>query len=272
MITNAQTQTRDRPPTGRDYLSFSQINTYRSCPLRYYFRYIEQLPEETVSAALVFGSAIHAALEYWFREQLAGNPEPDLDLLLAAYQEEWRQRDLTHIEFGRKDDLDSLGQLAERVLRTFCDSDLARPEGTVLGVEEELRDNMIDGCPDLLARLDLIVETDDAVIVTDFKTSRSRWSQSQAEQSGEQLLLYSELVKDLVPGKPLKLEFIVATKTKTPAVERYTVPHSAESVRRVRKTVEQVWSGIRSGLFYPSPSPMNCGGCPFQAPCREWCG
>ena len=32
---------------------------------------------------------------------------------------------------------------------------------------------------------------DDAVVITDFKTARSRWSQSQADQSSEQLLLYS---------------------------------------------------------------------------------
>ena len=71
--------------TGRRYVSWSAINAYRSCPLRYYYRYVEQLPEQTVSSALVFGSAIHSAIEFWFRERLAGNPDPDLDLLLDAY-------------------------------------------------------------------------------------------------------------------------------------------------------------------------------------------
>lgn len=272
MTTVLQTQAGERTTKMRDYLSFSQINTYRSCPLRYYFRYIEQIPEETVSSALVFGSAIHAAVEFWFCERLAGNPEPTLDLLLDAYQEEWRSRELDRVKFGKKEDLNSLGQLAERVITSFLESDAARPEGTILGVEEELRDSVIDGCPDLLARLDLIVETEDAVVVTDFKTSRSKWSSLQAEQSSEQLLLYAELARDLLPDKPLRLEFVVVTKTKTPSIDRHEVDFDEARIARTRKMVERVWSGIESELFYPAPSPMNCGGCPFREPCRNWTG
>ena len=93
------------------------------------------------------------------------------------------------------------------------------PHGHIIGVEEELRGNVLPGCPDLLARLDLIMETDDDVVITDLKTSRSRWSQQQVEDSADQLLLYSELVRELVPGKPLKLQFVVVTKGKQPVVD-----------------------------------------------------
>ena len=56
--------------------------------------------------------------------------------------------------------------------------------------------------------------TGDAVVISDMKTSRSRWSRDQARDSSEQLLLYSELVKHLVPGKQLRLQFVVLTKSK----------------------------------------------------------
>ena len=45
--------------TGRDYVSFSALSTYQRCPLQHHFRYVAGLPEATVSASLVFGSAIH---------------------------------------------------------------------------------------------------------------------------------------------------------------------------------------------------------------------
>lgn len=65
-----------RPPPrrakDRDYISYSAIKTYQDCPLKYFFRYVAGLPEETVSASLVFGSAIHRAIEHHFRELLAG--------------------------------------------------------------------------------------------------------------------------------------------------------------------------------------------------------
>ena len=50
-----------RQLTGRDYISWSALSTFRTCPLRFYYRYVAGLPEESVSAALVFGGGVHAA-------------------------------------------------------------------------------------------------------------------------------------------------------------------------------------------------------------------
>ena len=52
--------------TGRDYVSWSAISTFRTCPLKYKFRYIDGLPEESVSSALIFGTGIHSAVEQHF--------------------------------------------------------------------------------------------------------------------------------------------------------------------------------------------------------------
>src|SRR5438874_1623102 len=91
-------------PMVRDYLSFSAINAYRTCPLKYMFRYIAGLPEETVAASLVLGAAVHRAVEHHFRELLAGNPPPDLDSLLEQFDLEWQERDHEHVRFGKGED------------------------------------------------------------------------------------------------------------------------------------------------------------------------
>jgi len=258
--------------TGRSYVSFSSLRTFRECPLRYYFRYIAGLPEETVAAGLVFGSAIHRALETHFRELLSGNRPPSLDALLAEYHGGWSDRGEQQVLFGKGEDQNSLAMVARRILVAFQASELACPAGTILGVEEELRENVIPGLPDVLARLDLVVETDRAVVVTDFKTARARWSQEQAEDAGEQLLLYSELAKQLVPGKPVKLEFAVVTKTKVPAIERHEIELVPQRVARMKRVVRRVWRAIEAGHFYPAPSPLSCPTCPFRKPCRKWTG
>ncbi len=128
------------------------------------------------------------------------------------------------------------------------------------------------GVPDLLARVDLIVEEPDALVVSDWKTSRSRWSQEQVDESVEQLLLYSELVREFVPGKPIKVEFTVLTKTKEVSVDRHLVAVDRLQVARVKRVVERVWRAIESENFFPAPSPLACGGCPFREPCRRWPG
>ena len=260
-------------PKTRDYLSFSAMNLYRSCPLRYRFKYLDALPEEAVSASLVFGSAVHRAAEVHFNRLLAGEPLPSLDELLIAYHDAWRdQLEVTQVQFGKDDNDGTLSKLASRMLEAFRNSPAAQPVGHVIGVEEELRGSIIPGVPDLLGRIDLLIETDDAVTISDLKTSRSRWSRGQAEDSAEQLLLYSELVKHLVPGKQMRLQFVVLTKTKEPVVDVHELPVEPQRVARTKKVVEQVWRAIEAGQFYPTPSVMNCTGCPFREPCRAWCG
>jgi CRISPR/Cas system-associated exonuclease Cas4 (RecB family) len=234
---------------------------------------LDGLPEEAVSASLVFGSAVHRSVELHFNRLLAGEPLPSIDALLSAYHDAWRdQLEVTQVQFNKDDDVVSLSNLAGRMLEAFRTSPVTQPVGHVIGVEEELRGSIIPGVPDLLGRIDLLIETDDAVVITDYKTSRSRWSRDQAEDSAEQLLLYSELVKDLVPGKQMRLQFVVLTKTKEPVVDVHELPVMPQRVDRTKRIVERVWRGIEAGTFYPAPSPLNCPTCPFRAPCRAWAG
>lgn len=260
------------PKPVRDYLSYSAITTYQGCPLRYYFRYIAGLPEQTVSASLVFGSAIHRAFEHHFNELMAGNEAPPLDALIGEYDRHWQAADPQTVKFGKDDDVESLGMLATKMLGAFQESSIATPGGHVIGVEEELRGAVVAGCPDLLGRIDLLVETADELVITDLKTSRSRWSREQADDSAGQLLLYHELVRDFAPRKRVRLQFAVLTKAKEPALDLHEVPADARRIERTKRIVERVWKAIDAKNFYPSPSPMQCPSCSFREPCRAWVG
>ncbi|MBA4016468.1 MAG: hypothetical protein C0483_04710 [Pirellula sp.] len=273
-------RTRSPPPPAptqppkplRDYLSYSAITTYQRCPLSYYFKYIAGLPEKTVSSSLVFGSAVHRAVEHHFNELMAGNEPPKLDALTGEYDRHWQEADPQAVKFGKGDDLESLGQLASKMFGAFQTSPLANPAGQIIGVEEELRGNIVAGCPDLLGRIDLIVETADELIVTDLKTSRSRWSCEQADDSAGQLLLYHELVRGFAPRKRVRLQFAVLTKTKELSVELHEVRADRRAVDRTKRIVERVWKAIDAKIYYPAPSPMQCPGCSFRKQCRAWIG
>ena len=197
------TVTPSRPV--RDYVSFSALSLYQRCSLRYFFRYIEHMPEKTTSSSLVFGRSVHRSIEFHFRELLAGNDSPDLDTLLAEFNAGWDETPSDQISFPKTDTRNSLAHLADRVLTAFRASDIAKPRGHILGVEEELRGRVIDGAPELLARLDLLGESDGTLTITDFKTSKSAWSADQATDSAEQLLLYAELARQRFPGMPIRL-------------------------------------------------------------------
>ena len=57
------------------------------------------------------------------------------------------------------------------------------PDGTLLGIEEQLRAPVIPGCPDLLGRMDLVRVVGDELRVVDFKTSRSKCGPASASAS-----------------------------------------------------------------------------------------
>jgi putative RecB family exonuclease len=258
--------------TGRDYISWSALSTFRTCPLKYKFRYVDGLPEESVSAALIFGSGIHTAVEQHYQAQLAGDPKPDLDALLFAYRSAWLPHEPDAIQFGSKETRESLDDLAARMLTAFLNSPAANVQGRVLGVEEEIRGMLVDGVPDLYGRVDLLTEDSDSLVVTDIKTSRGKWSQEQVEDSGEQLLLYSHLASEISPGKKIATRFLVLTKTKEPVVEEHVREVEPAAVKRTLAGVERVWRAIESGVFYPAPSVMSCGSCSYREACRAWAG
>ena len=258
--------------TGRDYVSWSAISTFRQCPLKYKFRYIDGLPEESVSGALVFGTGIHAAIEQHFQAILSGDPKPDLETLLFAYRSAWLPHDPDAIQLGSTETRASLDALAGKMLTAFLSSPAASVEGRVLGVEEEIRGMLVEGVPDLYGRVDLLTENSDSLVITDIKTSRSKWSHEQVEDSGEQLLLYSKLTTEISPGKKIATRFLVLTKTREPVIEEHVREVDPRNVKRTLAGLDRVWRAISAGNFYPAPSVVGCAGCGYRAACRGWQG
>jgi putative RecB family exonuclease len=116
----------NRPlPSGRDYISFSAVSTLQSCSLRYFFKYVRGLPEETISASLVLGSAIHGCLQFHFEQLLAGADPPDLDTLLDVFNDSWRARDGQKIVFAKGEDINSI----DRPVGTLSRRSKRRAEG-----------------------------------------------------------------------------------------------------------------------------------------------
>jgi RecB family exonuclease len=259
------------PAPSRDYLSYSAIRQYQTCALRYYFRYIAGIPETSISAAFVFGGAIHRAIERHFQNLLEGNAAPSQDQLFAEYKAGWQEQTLP-IRFSKDERADSFDNLAKRMLKAFSECDLARPAGKILAVEETLRGALIPGLPDVLGRIDLILETSNELVILDWKTARARYTQDQVDDSAAQLLLYGELAQGFSPGKKLTLQFGVLTKTKEVGIDTHRFAFDQSRLDRTKRIVERVWQAIQAEHFFPVPSQMNCPSCPYRDPCRKWPG
>src|SRR5688572_28540397 len=67
-------------------LSFSRVDSYQICPLRYRFEYVDELPS-VPGPHMSWGASIHAALEDWWTSKL---PEPPpVEVLLQSLYDHW---------------------------------------------------------------------------------------------------------------------------------------------------------------------------------------
>lgn len=257
--------------TGRRYLSWSQVNSFRSCPRAFNFKYTENASPSFVGSALLFGGAIHSALQFWFERRFEGAAVNAGDLV-QAYRDAWderiEQQDGIPVRYGKAETADTLALKAQGMLEAFVASPLAEPAGDLIAVEERLSGPIADDLPDLLAIIDLMWVDDVGLHVLDFKTSKSKWSDIKVAEARDQVRLYSQLASSLVEADvDVHLHFGVLTKTKVPTIQKLDVPAQANTSNNIADVIRPVWRAIKLGIDYGNPSVSSCCGCPFRNRC-----
>ena len=274
-LSNVPVSSKPNGVAGRDFVSWSQLNTFRRCPLQYRFRYIDKVKPEYIASSLLVGSAIHSAIELHHRRELEGAPLPGLDELEAQFCAEWKVRteDSAEVRFSKREsDVDAVANLAKRMLNSFLESPHRHTGGVIIGIEERLSEKVLEGRRPMLGIVDLVFQSDGYLVVRDYKTAGRKWNQGNAESNAGQLELYGELVKRLMPGRKLRFEFIVLTKSKSPVVERFTVESNRRRIERTKLIANLTLDAIATGVFYPNKNPMTRSTCPYQGSCAAWKG
>jgi len=253
--------------TGRRYVSWSQLNSYRGCPRRWFFSHVEGKNSDFVSSALPLGSAFHTAAQIYYERQLQGL-ETTLEQLQALFLQDWHEQvGEASVRYPKGEDVSSTIETGYRMLEAFRKSELAALPGSVIAIEETLSGSIHPDLPDLLARIDILWLADDGLHLMDLKTSKSRWSEYKVYESADQLLLYQRLATELAPEQPMHLHFGVVSKAKKPAVQMLDVPgDTAAQSNDVIDLMLPVWDGIKAGVDFASPSPM-CSGCGYKSKC-----
>ncbi len=235
-------------------LSFRQVDDYLTCPLKYRFVHRNRIPLLT-HHRVVYGSAIHQAVQEMFKARQAGIPFT-ADDLLAAFQRAWVSEGFLsreHEELRIKE--------GERTLRRFFEWESRNPLRPT-GVEEEF--SFPVGRTRVMGRYDLVVATDDGVTILDFKTgdvSTEAKAQHRAEES-LQLAIYA-LAHLRTTGKlPSRVELRFLESDQVGGF----APSEALALATEKKIAE-VADSISRGRFDATPSHGACRPCPFRDVC-----
>jgi RecB family exonuclease len=263
----------------RTHLSYSQLKSYAGCPLAW--RLSRTHRPEHVPAALVFGSAFHAAAEKLYQTRLEGRTATHRELM-DAYHAAWTRhfdatdgREPIPIRYSAKSDLPTLHQTASRMLEAFL-LHAERNMGEVVAVEEPFEIELAPDLPVLKGRIDLIEIRTGAsgnrhLHLADFKTAAKRMDEDDIDR--DQLTLYAVaagktgLLEQI--GLPLVLRADVVLKTRTAEVIPITVPPDRANEARVTAKARQIWKAMSAGVCYPSTS-WRCTDCGYRRLCGKW--
>jgi putative RecB family exonuclease len=249
-------------------VSVSQVNAYLACPLKYRFQYVERIPPPWRPAALAFGGSVHAALEHFHKERLAGR-QPTAEEVVAIFEADWYAANLAPLVFSEKDSKESLKEKGKDLVRLYAnESNGAAPTS----VEERFEIDLVDpetgeildvklrGAIDLVEEGDVLVET---------KTAARSLEQGGLERN-LQLSTYA-LAFLLTRGPIPRLRLDPLLKTKTPRLERRETTRTAEDLGWTAQLIASVARAIASGHFFPNPS-WRCTECEYFAHCQAWRG
>jgi hypothetical protein len=139
----------------------------------------------------------------------------------------------------------------------------------VIAIEHSHRFLLLSDAPPIEMRLDLLELDGPDLIVTDLKTSRSRWNQTKIKEALPQLVLYAHglmgLVRELGATRIVP-RFVVISKGKTPVIQEIQPQVFQADVDRLKRQVADVWEGIRKEVF-PQRTGWQCAQCPFKKRC-----
>src|SRR5437667_10644625 len=99
-------------------ISVSQVNAYLACPLKYRFQYVDKIPRPWRVAAMAFGSSVHAAVEWFHKERLAGQ-SPNSAHVLEVFEADWYAQNVEPLVFSERESKDSLAEKATALLQLY---------------------------------------------------------------------------------------------------------------------------------------------------------
>jgi len=159
-----------------NYFSFSQLRCYEECPRKYYFQYVLKRFEKK-NLAMVFGSAIHSALETYYK---GGTPEQAEERFISEFT-----KNSVGIKLKNGENLERGGKIGVKMLNEYFKPEnkpyFDKPKYVEYKFQTILKHPITQKELDVPIKgvIDLI--TNDGFIV-DHKTSASMWTLEMVEE------------------------------------------------------------------------------------------
>jgi CRISPR/Cas system-associated exonuclease Cas4 (RecB family) len=251
-------------------VSASRLQTFHTCRLKFYFRYVLRL-EKPKSPALHVGSAVHFVLQTWNRARWRGEPI-DLAILRQVFGSFWVfEQAESPVEWegeSEPKEMEAAWLLARTYLEQTPIPANEKPEAVEVEAEADLSRH---GLPTLIGFIDLVRA---GGRIVDYKTAAQTPNSERAVHLHElQLSCYGVLYRDATGHNESGFELHHLVKLKTPKlVITEAGPMTAGQEAKLFRAIESYVEGVQREDWVPSPNTMTCACCEYFNECRQWAG
>jgi DNA helicase-2/ATP-dependent DNA helicase PcrA len=240
-------------------LSYTEIDDYRRCPLRYRFAHVLRIPV-LPTPPMVYGNALHRAVADYLRRKRAGE-EPTLAQLEATFRSSWigggfisPDHEMERFEAG----------LA--ALRRFFDEEQGQPAPDLV----EQRFSFMLGNDRVVGQWDRVDKTADGVTVADYKSSALDGDEDTPQRRAAknlQLPVYALAYQKTYGELPAKTALIFLETG-----QRGETKPTADAMGAIGAVISSTAAKIRARQFPAEPErpeARTCSQCPYNAICTE---
>ncbi|MEM0465131.1 MAG: PD-(D/E)XK nuclease family protein [Candidatus Pacearchaeota archaeon] len=248
--------------------SHSKLSSFEQCPLKYKFRYIDNIePEIKQTIEGFLGNRVHDTLEYLYNEIKKDSRVPELDEIIKFYNNLWYQEYSEDIKIVNENmNVEYYYNLGIKFLidyyfsnRPFKDNTIATEMKITVSLDSEEK-FQIQGY------IDRLVHHKDTNIfeIHDYKTGNFLKSQEELDKD-RQLALYSLGIRDMFPeAKDVLLiwHFLAFNKK---IISKRTI----EELEKLKQDTILLINKIENAKNFPAKPSCLCKWCEFQKICPE---
>jgi DNA helicase-2/ATP-dependent DNA helicase PcrA len=233
-----------------DFVSYSQVDNYKICPLRYKYAYVLKIPVAP-NHSLSFGNTIHDTLKEFHTQKMFGKGM-SFTQLLKVYEKNWNPLGYLD-EKHRQMRFESGKKLLEEYYYKNKNLDV-----THLGIEKSFN-ILIDGIK-LYGKIDRIDKHPNGDIeIIDYKTGTPK-EQLETDKDA-QMTIYAMGAKEALNLNPKNMTFYYVETG-----EKISTTRTDKQIQAEKEKIKEVVKGIKKGDFEPTPG-RHCTWCDHKTIC-----
>ena len=243
-------------------LSYSALENFRNCSLKYKFQNIDKL-KEPKSKEAVFGTLIHATLKFIHAPSLI---QPKLEEALDFFSKNWNS-DVFENELEERSAFSQGVAMIQQYYKANNPSDY-----NIVDLESRFAIEIANpktGASHIISGIiDRIDKTEDGYEIIDYKTTKKMPSQEKVDED-LQLSVYLNAFLARYPKEADKLDKVTVSLYYLKHGVKLSSTRTLQQLASAKQLFLDVIAEIEKGVFVPNVTPL-CDWCGFQKFCPMW--